>query len=90
MREACSRNTASIAGCASTQSSQSETSPAIGSPWRVMRALRNGASALLSSMGVHPLSVINALRYRRRGGAIDRRRRTRGLAPLNQEGRHHA
>jgi GT2 family glycosyltransferase len=46
------------------------------------RALRNGAAGLVSAAGLHPARVLNAVRYRRRGGLIDHLRQTRGLPPL--------
>lgn len=48
----------------------------------VARALRNGVAGLVSTVGLHPTAVLNAVRYRRRGGLIDHLRHTRGLGPL--------
>lgn len=46
------------------------------------RACKVAASNVARAIGVHPLGVWYAVRYRRRGGFLDQLRQTRGLTPL--------
>lgn len=48
-------------------------------------ALSLAKRALLAA-GIHPYSIVHALRHGGRGGFIDRLRRTRGLSPLPRRG----
>lgn len=48
----------------------------------LVRAAKYASYRILSAAGIHPMSVHHALRYGRRGGFLDRLRRTRGLPPL--------
>lgn len=54
----------------------------------IRRAIKNAAMRVVSSAGVHPIGLFNAVRYRRRGGFLDELRRRRGLTPLPRGGRH--
>ena len=52
----------------------------------VRRAARNAATRTIAALGMHPTALLNAARYRRRGGFVDQLRTTRGLPPLPRGG----
>lgn len=55
-------------------------SAAIAAP--LARATKNAVLRAGAVFGIHPIALRNALATRRRGGALDRARRMRGLPPL--------
>jgi glycosyltransferase involved in cell wall biosynthesis len=64
-------------------SAESET------PYRLARrAVKEVLIRTSIALGVHPSSVLNAFRYRRRGGFVDLLRRNRGLPPLPKRSVH--
>ncbi len=72
-----------MAQVAMRASAESET------PYRlVRRAVREVVIRTSIALGVHPTSVLNAFRYRRRGGFVDLLRRNRGLPPLSKRRVH--
>jgi hypothetical protein len=54
--------------------------PELAAP--LLRFGKNAARRIALACGIHPMALLNAMRFGRRGGFVDSLRRTRGLPPL--------